>query len=372
MQISKKYLLGPLQKTLHTLEKHQLKTPFLLDALLILFHFFQVISYFFNVYNTKSESYSFCTIRGVFYYTNPANLLDFLGYQMVTKVIYVFANCLIYLPIAILICFFMLFTIKKKSHEYSQTLIFILMAKFLVWFFYLQFWLLFLPLNDVFMSAFQTTTPFSGFSLSTTTDPPLYLYIFSIIAIAFNIMLAFFGLWLRRSVHFLDDRSLNCHAQFSGYIALLLRILISLLLPFYINMDMVFDVLLHIFLIQSIYYFILEFPIRNQKLCRFYAAILFLSESVAINLTTYRVSNAISEDGLFYMVVFLGVLAYKGGIKVFDVIYGNLVFLQKLPQDEKILYYLEEMYYCLEKQCFSRNECLLYGLLRAHLRNAII
>jgi len=242
------------------------------------------------------------------------------------------------------------------------------LAKYLIYFFYFHLWVLLLPLSDIFLGIFQAGLLNNDFFIIQGNQIPLYYSIFSFMALAFNIMLAFSGLWLRRSMLFLDNQSLNCHANFSGYFSIILRVLISILLPIYRNIEAFYHCLLHILLIFLIIAFIQEFPIRNQVLCRFYAAILFLTESVAINITIYRLFSFISEDELFYLVAILAILAYKLGNKVFDILYRKIMF-QSLPNNNKIIYFLEEICYQLDNSFNNQNECFLYGTIRAHLKH---
>ena len=115
MTISRKFIEVPFQRIVQILDKTPLKTPVFLDSLLIILYFFQLISYFFKIANLDSPSFSFHTIRGIFYYMNPSNFLNFLECRLFSQVIYAISNILIYLPFAIFSYFFIFFQIKRQS-----------------------------------------------------------------------------------------------------------------------------------------------------------------------------------------------------------------------------------------------------------------
>lgn len=312
MQILKKSFKVPFEKIIQALEQNKPNSFIFLDSILLIFYFLQPLSYFFKLYNKNSTSFAFKTIRSIALYSNISNLLTYLESPIFSKISYILANLIIYIPILLICVFFISYQIFANSKKHLN-------LNFLPFFLsnllYLHHWVLLLPLNDILLNIFLENDPFGTFHIM-EAEAPMFLKIISILGIVANIMVGLIPLSFQKSMCFKDDKALN----YGSFICLMMRIFFSILLPLYQYFEAIYHILLHIWLLYILYNYLFSFPIRNILLCRFYTSLLFTSELFALFLSLYHYSNLITEENLFYLVIFLGILAYKLGGKCFDTI----------------------------------------------------
>ena len=357
------YFRKALVKILYIFDQNQINQPLFLDKFFIILYFFQPFSYFFKFIAAEEEnSRNFQTISHVFFFSNFSNFITFLENPLFSHFVYILCNFLIFLPFLIFAGFFIVFHLKFEEKSNKNPFFQAFCARFLFYFLYIHHWVFLLPFSDILLQVFLKDQERPVFL---PKEIPLIYYIFSLLSLTFNIILAFFGLWIKQSVQFLDISSMNLSSNSINYLIITIRLLFAILYPLYEKTEVFYLVLLHFWLILLSYRFSSVFPLRNRVLCCFYAEILFMCEAIAINITFYRYFEIITQENLVFITILQGVLGFKFGEKFFEFLYSKKVFYLN---SQRTLYFLEEIFFLSENTEIFHNEFMLLGLLKSHTR----
>ena len=325
MSLYSKYLHSFLLNLFTLLNQNQLEISVFSGNLCIFLYFAHVLNYIIKpLYSSSSFK-----IQGFFlffFYSDPSNLVLFLSNNAIFLLIFVIFSLGVYCPLFILMV--SLLSPQKNIHN--------LLIKFLAYYLLLYNWIYFIPINNMLLLVFNNT---SNLGLLTTNS--YILSIFAVLGISFNVLLAIFGLFSFGSLEFLDNQSLR-HG-FSGFISFLmflLRLLLSILSPFNQAFPLIFYIILQMFFGLIFYASFYDFPLRNLRNCRFFISMLLVSEIILISTFFYEFVGLFNARHLFFIAVFMSILAFKLGNNLFEKKYRKIVFLNSSDS----IYFLEELY----------------------------
>lgn len=328
--------------------------------------YFQVLSYLFKIYQKEILTKSFLGVYIVITYTNIENFLGFFLNPIAYQITYIFTLILIYSMCAIHCFLFVFFQYNKKR---SENIFFKIMTKWFASYNCLNTLILILPINDILLTIFQKNTP-NPLAIDNNNNPLIFL-ILSLSGICLNFYLGVFSLLFQKKIEFCDKNSLNIEFNAISFISFILRFLLSIFSFFYPEKRFVFFLLIHGFFLLNFLQIYENFMLRNNNNCRFVYGLIFFSELLIIIITFYEYTLILSQRDLAFIIITLGIMGFKFGIKYFDYLYSKNVY-RELSSHEKLIYFLEELddFSHFNAGVFnSENFFFFSGVFMSHLRN---
>ena len=350
-----------IESLIKILQENELGFPtFANQAILILF-FFQNLSYLVKNQYDLISTRSYLTLGSLILNSNIANSLIITESAFFFEVCFFFSNFIIYFPIFFIS--FIFFNIQRKQKISILNPFFAILVKVFCLIIYLHPWILFLPINDIFLNLFEQHN-FSFYQF-VNFDNNLFFSIIIILGSAFNIFLGFFAIWINRNPNFIENKSLKFDFGQNAFFCFFIRILLSLLSPF-LNGNVVFFLILQLFFVFEMFYICCFFPIRNKDLCKFFFGLLFFSEILSFCLYFWEFSDLFDQNSSFYIVLLLMPICLKLGRNFFD-FRSHKISFDEINSSENPIYCLEEIIGNLKKN-IKEDESLFEGFICHHLR----
>ena len=329
--------------------------------------FTQNLSYIFKMrYKIYSEQKLIFLTNGLFY-LNYSNLLYYVSSKTLTYIFFIALQIMVYLFIAHLI----IVAIMKK-HKFYQVLrskyVEIVNLFFQV-FVTLFYWSLLVPFLEIFSNLMDCDwySYFPDFDQGCPHNNSIVLAL-SVIGMIAVFVSGVFILWLYRTYIFLDKALLKKKFTFILLVIYLCKVFLVCLWPIYKSVNALIFIILHLIGIFSIYDYIMNFPITNTILSKFYISVLMSYEILCIIFTLDCYSKLFEEDNLFYIIMIVLVFSIKFGLKLFEKLYFRILILN-FENFQFLGFSLEELHRLHQNRFNSNQDLLLFcGMLKFHIR----
>ena len=337
------------------------------SCICIFLGFIHNLSYVFKLkYKTFSEDKMVFMTNAVFYLNFP-NVLYFLGSKTITIACFILLQVLIYIfAMHLLIVAFL------KKHRFFNVLKSKTIATMNIFFqtvVTLYYWALLVPFLELFSNLMDCDW-YSYFPDYQQNCPhnTMTIIILSIFGLLMVFVCGIFILWLYRTYIFLDKALLKKKFTLILLTIYLCKVCLVCLWPLIKNIGVIVFMILHFVGIFSLYDYVVNFPITNTYLSRFYISVLMSYEMLCIMFTLDCYTNIFDEVDLFYILAIVVLLSIKLGLKVFEKLYHRILILN-FSQFQYLGFSLEELHRLYHNRYDSNVDLLLFcGMLKFHIR----
>ena len=325
-----------------------------------------MLSYLFKLNLSYIGDDEFKYMENMFFYINFSNLVIFLDNFYIYMVSYAMALVTVYYLIIYIIIVYLLKKYLKIKNSKILSFCNLLYSNY----YELYFWVIMLPTIDILFFPLYCDKQ-EGYSPSLFCgDEMSFLLYLSIPSLILIVVLGVLYVVICRSYAFMDLNNFKLNFNAIQVFCLFLRIIIASLYPLLnIANEYIYHLILHGIGIISIFDYIICFPIRNQKLNKFYISILFSFEGILIALTCWKYLNILFNGSLFVVIMLLVLFCVKKGICVSNARYFSLLMCT-FNETSKLDYNLEELIILFTAhQTSSQFYFLMFGILKNHAKN---
>lgn len=322
-----------------------------------------------NYKNFTEDKIIFLT--NAFFYLNFSNLLNYVSSTIITYIVFIIIQLLAYLFVIhlILVAFLkkqQLFQVLKSQPIEFLNIFFQIIVT-------LYYWTLFVPCMEIF-SNFLDCDWYSylpNFEQN-CPDSTVSLKILSIFGIMIFFICGLFIIWLYRTYNFLDKSLLKKKFTFILLIIYLCKVFLVCLWPVFKNIKILIFIILHMIGIFSLYDYIMNFPITNTILSRFYISVILSFEVLCIIFSLDCYTNIFEENDLFYIIMIVLILTIKVALKLFQKLYYRIL-IQNFSNFQYLGFSLEELHRLYDNRFNSDDDLFLFcGMLKFHIRTCKI
>jgi len=351
---------------LKTMESNKLGSclTFFLNLFSIFVYFTQMLSYLFKMNIPYISDDSFKYIEKMFFYFNFSNLVLYLD----NFYIYMITYFMSLVGIAVLISYIFIIYLVNKYFLIKTSKIITFCNLIYCNYYELYVWIFMLPSIDILL--FPLSCDNLDNSVVFCNRNMNYLLFVSIISIILIVCIGLLYVVMCRSYEFMDLKNFKLNFNVNQVLCLFLRISLASFYPFMnSSKEYIYHLILHGIGIISIFDYIYCFPIRNQKLNKFYISILLSFEAILIGLSSWKYFNLLGNGSLFFVITVLVLLCIKKGVSVS--IYRNFSILLGYFNEKRTMdYNLEELIILFNSHKISLNShFMMLGILKNHAKN---
>lgn len=353
--LSQKKLFSALVNSFQLMEAYRPKSIYILYISLF-FYFFQLGSYFSEVFISKTTDTATLIIFRIYFYSNFVNFFH-LDYLKKIKLI-----CFIcFFAINILITLWLLLHMLLSKELKKRVLTNKNMDEKVSILIFFYDWILFIPALETFFNLYDCNIYIAEEQCSNDNILfSFFLFINFFLTISIRLFLHYFN----RDYVFLDTKGLKQNSSVSGVMMFIARISLVVFKKINSDSEWVFLGFTILFCFFSIVFYFETFPLRNKLANKFYLSSLFSLTFFVVIVGLWRV-NFLSESDIFFLFLFLTSMAFKLSSKIYDNISIRLLLDRNM--DNNKLFSLEELCY-LYYQGRLKDQSNLFGIFRNHFR----
>ena len=353
---------------LKTMESNQTSSTFSnsFSMFVIFAHFAQMLSYLLKITENYILTDQFLYFEKLTVYVNFSNILLFLDGFSVFLIVYFAVLSLI----AFLIAYIFLLYALQKFFRTKMSKIMLFLNFIYSSLFELFFAILTLPMVDILM--FPLYCDKQDNSNMFCDAKATYLQYTSIPSILLIFCLGMFYIVMIRNYAFLDLTNVRMNFSTKQIICFCLKFSLALFYPIITkDNEYIYHLMLHGIALLSFFDYIYYFPIRNQKLNKFYISILFSFEGILIVLTCWRYFTILQDDSLLVVVLVFVLFMIKKGVGI-SYARSFSIYINTFKETKKIAYILEEIVISFDSHKASTiSNYMLCGLLKNHSKYCV-
>lgn len=302
-----------------------------------------------------------------FFYLNFPNVLSYVGSKELTYLFFIALQIVIYL---FTLHLFLVALLKKRQKLNIlrtklisfMNLLFQIVSTLFYWVFLVPFLEMFANLMDCDWYSY-----FPDYERNCPNNNEI-ITILSVFGMIMVFICGVFILWLYRTYSFLDKSLLKKKFTLILLAIYLCKTFIVCLWPLLKNSTIMVFLFLHAIGLLSIFDYLVNFPITNTFLSKFYISILMNYELLCIIFTLDCYSNIFEERDLFYIIVIVILCGVKLGITIFKKLYYRIV-IENFQKFQFLGFSLEEFHRLYHNRFNSNSDLFVFcGMLKFHIR----
>lgn len=356
--LSQKKIFSALLNCFQLIETYKPKSTYIL-YICLLFYFFQIGSYFSDIFITKANDTAILAIFKIYFYSNFVNFfhLDYLN-----KIKLACFICFFTINFLIIFSLLLQILLPKEMRKKLFTSKIINEKLSMLYFFY--DWICFIPALETFLNFYDC----NRYIEELCSNDNVAFFFFSIVSFFLTIWIRLFFYYFNRDYIFLSIRGLKEQSNVSSIMIFLARISLVVFKKIASDSEWVFLGFTMLFCFFSLVFYFETFPFRNKEVNKFYLSNLLSLTFFVIIVGLWR-ADILSENDLFFYFIFLTMLAFKLACKIYEKYYIIFLVKRKANDHESKLFSLEEVCNIYYYHDNPKDQSTIFGFFKNHFKH---